>query len=66
MPQFIESALAKQAKKKGLMGEDADRYIYGALNNQGMMHGSKETPKGKAVQRKHDLASLAKAKKRKK
>jgi hypothetical protein len=42
-----ESALKSAAKKKGFKGERADRYVYGALNNMGLMHGNEATAKGK-------------------
>lgn len=41
-----ETALKAEAKKKGLKGEHAQHYIYGTLNNIGMMHGNKATKKG--------------------
>ena len=41
-----ESALKAEAAKKGMTGRKADMYIYGALNNMGMMHGNKVTKKG--------------------
>lgn len=54
MPQFLESRLKQEAKRKGLTGNRADRYVYGAMNNMGAMRGSKETAKGKAMERKHE------------
>ena len=54
MPQFLEDTLKKAARSKGLKGDDADRYIYGTLNNLGAMRGNVETPKGAAMQAKHD------------
>ncbi len=41
-----ESALKSGAKKKGLHGKRADAYIYGTLNNIGLMHGNKTTARG--------------------
>ena len=41
-----ETALKAGARKKGLKGHRAKRYIYGAMNNQGLMHGSEVTAKG--------------------
>lgn len=41
-----ESALKKEARKKGLKGRRADRYVYGALNHAGLMHGNKPTASG--------------------
>ena len=43
-----ERALKASAAKEGLKGERADRYVYGALNNQGLMRGSKPTRRGKS------------------
>lgn len=54
MPKFLEDTLKKAAAAKGLKGEAADRYTFGALNNMGAMHGSKETPKGRAMEKKHE------------
>ena len=54
MPKFLEDELRRAAKKAGKSGKEADRYIYGAMNNMGAMHGSKETPKGEAMERKHE------------
>lgn len=60
MPEFLERALEAGAEKKGITGERAKRYIYGAMNNLGAMHGNRETPKGRRMERKHDrkLAGL--------
>jgi hypothetical protein len=58
MPKFLEDALASEARKKGFKGRKADRYIYGAMNNMGAMHGSKVTAKGEAIQRKHQKKLL--------
>ncbi len=58
MPNFLEAKLATEAAKKGLVGRKADRFVYGTLNNIGAMHGNKQTAKGKAMQRKHELQGL--------
>jgi hypothetical protein len=54
MPQFLEARLKKAAAEKGFSGKKADRYVYGAMNNMGAMKGSKETAKGKRMQKKHE------------
>lgn len=54
MPKFLEKILKKQAAKKGLGGKAANRYAFGAMNNMGAMHGSKETAKGKRMEKKHE------------
>jgi hypothetical protein len=41
-----ESAIASSARKRGFTGRKKARYVYGALNNAGLMHGNKVTPKG--------------------
>lgn len=41
-----ESALKRTARKKGFKGKRAARYVFGALNNMGMMHGNKPTAMG--------------------
>lgn len=53
MPKFLEALLEKGAKKKGLFGKKADRYIFGRMNNMKVMHGNKETEKGKEMDAKH-------------
>lgn len=45
MPKAIEDKLKKEAKKKGLKGDRADRYVYGTMNKMGYMHGNKKTKK---------------------
>jgi len=55
MPAFLEKQLRQEAAKKGLTGDRADAYVYGAMNNMGAMHGNKETTKGKKMQAAHDL-----------
>jgi hypothetical protein len=54
MPQFLESKLKSEARKKGFTGKRAARYVYGAMNNMGAMRGSKETAKGAKMQAKHN------------
>ena len=49
MPKFLEDKLRASVPK----GVDADRYVYGAMNNMGAMHGNKETPKGAEMDAKH-------------
>jgi hypothetical protein len=49
VPNFLEAKLRKAVPK----GVDPDRYVYGAMNNMGAMKGNKETPKGKAMEKKH-------------
>ena len=56
MPKFIEKRLRAEAAKQGKSGKAADRYVYGAMNNMGAMHGSKETAKGRAMEKKHEAA----------
>lgn len=51
MPAFLEAKLRKNVPK----GVDPDRYVYGAMNNMGAMKGNKVTPKGKRMQKKHDV-----------
>jgi hypothetical protein len=53
MPQFLEQELMRGAAKHGLAGKDRDRYVFGAMNKKGYMRGNRETPKGKALERKH-------------
>lgn len=53
MPKFLEKKLKAEAASKGFKGKRADRYVYGAMNNMGAMHGSKETAKGAEMDAKH-------------
>lgn len=53
MPNFLERTLRIAAISKGLKGPEADKYVYGALNNMSAMHGNVETPKGHAMDAKH-------------
>lgn len=53
MPKFLETRLKAEAAKKGISGKQADRYVFGAMNNMGAMKGSKETKTGKAMAKKH-------------
>jgi hypothetical protein len=64
MPAFLEKQLRAEAARKGLTGEHADRYVYGAMNNMGAMHGNKETAKGRAMERKHAGAAARDLKRR--
>lgn len=59
MPDFLEQKLQSGAAKKGFSGRRADRYVYGAMNKMGAMHGNKITAKGRAMEAKHnrDMAS---------
>lgn len=52
MPAKLEAKLKAEARKKGFKGRRAARYVYGALNNKGYMHGNKETAAGRAVEKK--------------
>jgi len=58
MPKFLE------AKLKAAYPNNPHA-VYGTLNKIGAMHGSKETAKGEAMQRRHDhkvkLSSLLRA-----
>ncbi len=54
MPKFLEDRLRAEAARKGFSAKQPARYIYGAMNNIGAMHGSKETPKGARMDAKHE------------
>ncbi len=49
MPKFLENKLRAHVPS----GVDPDHYVYGAMNNMGAMHGSKETAKGRDMEAKH-------------
>jgi len=42
----VEQRLRAKAATKKLKGKRADQYVYGAMNNMGLMHGNKTTRKG--------------------
>jgi hypothetical protein len=46
--------LETAARRKGLLGQQAKHYEFGALNNMGAMQGNKVTAKGEAMERKHE------------
>ena len=46
-PKFLEEKLRKEYG-------DNDRAIYGTMNKLGVMHGNKETAKGKREEKKHE------------
>ena len=56
MPKFLEAKLKKEYGNN-------PKAIYGTMNKIGAMHGSKETAKGEAMDKKHnsDLAGKAAA-----
>jgi hypothetical protein len=60
MPSFMEDKLKRSARKKGYSGRRAAAYIYGSMNNQGLMHGNKITAKGREADRKHKRDMKAK------
>ena len=53
MPKFLEEKLEAGARKRGMTGRDADRYVFGAMNRMGAKHGNRDTAKGRAMERKH-------------
>jgi len=53
MPRFLEQKLKKEYG-------DNKHAIYGTMNKIGAMKGNKETRKGKAMEKKHELAKKVK------
>jgi hypothetical protein len=47
MPKAMEKALKKEAKKKGLTGERADRYVYGTMRKTGWVPSTQKKGKKK-------------------
>jgi hypothetical protein len=43
-----ERALMASARARGFKGARAKRYVFGTLNNIGLMRGSKVTPRGRS------------------
>ena len=55
MPAFLEPRLRAAALKRGFTSpRQQDRYIYGAMNNMGAMHGNQITAKGERMEEKHE------------
>ncbi len=54
MPKFLESKLKKE------YGEKSD-IPYKIMNSMGVMHGNKETAKGRAMEKKHAKDAKSKA-----
>jgi hypothetical protein len=48
MPAEMKAALMRAGKKKGLKGDALQNFVYGIMNKEGYMQGSKTTKKGKA------------------
>lgn len=53
MPKAIEARVRAEATKKGMSGRQADRYVYGAMNDKGFMRGNQETAKGAKAEAKY-------------
>lgn len=53
MPKFLKKKLKAEAATTGKTGRAADAYVYGTMNNMGVMRGNKETAKGQAMEAKH-------------
>ena len=47
MPQFLEEELKREYGRQSAIP-------YKVMNSEGLMHGSKETAKGRALQKKHE------------
>jgi hypothetical protein len=58
MPKFLENKLKRE------YGKDSD-IPYKVMNSLGVMHGNKETSKGKVEERKHEAKTRALKNKRK-
>lgn len=66
MPKFLEDKLEASASAAGKKGKAKDRYVYGAMNTMGAMHGNKETAKGAAMEAKHEAKKNPEAARKKK
>ena len=53
MPEFLEAKLKKEYP-------DNPSAVYGTMNKLGYMHGNKETKKGRAAEKKHEMAKKMK------
>lgn len=54
MPKFLEKKL--EHEYAGLPKKEREHDIFGTMNKIGAMRGSKETAKGKAMEKKHSMA----------
>ena len=45
MPKKLEAALKKEAKKKGLVGEHFDAYVYGGMRKSGWIPSTQKKEK---------------------
>ena len=52
MPKFIERKL--EHEYKDLPKKEREHAVYGTMNKEGLMHGSKETKKGEKAEKKHE------------
>jgi hypothetical protein len=53
LPEKLIKAIKKSERKAGKSAKEAERIAYATANKRGYMHGSKETAKGKAFDKKH-------------
>lgn len=53
MPRFLEKKLEKEYPGN-------NHAVFGTMNKIGAMKGNKETPKGRAVEKKHEMAKKVK------
>jgi len=56
MPKELERKLKAEARKKGLSGDRADRYVFGTMQKRGLMKKNKR----KGVTMDHAAAALSK------
>jgi hypothetical protein len=54
MPKFLEDKLKSEYPNN-------PSEVYGTMNNIGAMHGNQETPKGRAMERKHKADKIKRA-----
>lgn len=55
MPKKVEERLKRQAQKKGLTGERADAYVYGTMQERGLMPKKKGGSKRRKKRKKSDF-----------
>lgn len=58
MPKFLERELESEYGK-------GDPKVYATMNAMGAMHGSSETAKGRAMERKHKADAIKRARRKK-
>lgn len=55
MPKELINKVKHEYEKKGKSAKEAENIAYATMNSKGYMRGGKETAKGRAAERKHEM-----------